>query len=120
MSAVLIVESHLLRIFLVALVETAGFEALVADNADEALPILERRPDIALLITNVVMDGGMDGVELSHAVSRSWPSIKIIVVSGKRGLCENDLPKKCLFLAKPYHDEEMLFEIRALIGPPAG
>jgi DNA-binding NtrC family response regulator len=115
--AILIVENHmLLRLFMVGLVETAGFEAIQAMNADEAVLILESRSDIALLITNVVMDSGMDGVELAHAVDIRWPSIKIIVVSGKRALIEGDLPRKSVFLTKPYHDDEMVFEIRALIG----
>ena len=115
--AILIVENHpLSRLLLVGLVETAGFEAIQAGTADEALPILECRPDIALLITSTVMDGGMDGVELAHAVDIRWPSVKIIVVSGKPGFVESDLPRKSLFLAKPYHDEEMVFEIRSLIG----
>lgn len=121
MSAVLIVENHdLLRLFLVALVETAGFKAIQVSNADEALPILECRSDIALLVTNVIMEGSMDGVELAHAVDNRWPSIKIIVVTGKPGLRESDLPKKSIFLLKPYHDEEMLFEIRSLVGASAG
>ena len=121
MSAVLIVENNgLLRLFLVGLVEIAGFEAIQAGNADEALHILECRSDIALLITNVIMEGSMDGVELAHAVDNRWPSIKIIVVTGKPGLRESDLPRKSIFLSKPYHDEEMLFEIRSLIGASAG
>jgi two-component system, response regulator PdtaR len=120
MPAILIVEKQPLRVLLAALVKTAGFEAVQAGNADEALALLESRPDIALLITNVVMDGSMDGVELSHAVNRRWPAVKILVVTGKPGLSESDLPKACLFLAKPYHEEEMLFEIRALIGVPPG
>ncbi|HMH66094.1 MAG TPA: response regulator [Rhizomicrobium sp.] len=115
--AVLIVENHkLLRLFMAGLVETAGFEAIQAGNADEALAILECGSDIALLVTNVVMDGSMDGVELAHAVDIRWPSIKIIVTSAKRGLMESDLPRKSLLLAKPYHDDEMLFEMRALIA----
>jgi DNA-binding NtrC family response regulator len=115
--AILIVENHqVLRLFMVSLVELAGFEAIQARNADEALPILECRSDIALLVTNVVMDSGMDGVELAHAVKIRWPFVKIIVVSGKRGLMESDFPRKSRFLPKHYHDEEMLFEIRSLIG----
>jgi two-component system, response regulator PdtaR len=115
--AVLIVENRdLLRLFMVGLVETAGFEVILASNADEALPILECRSDIALLVTNVIMRGSMDGVELAHAVDIRWPSVKIIVVSGHRGLKESDLPRKSLLLAKPYHDEEMVFAIHSLIG----
>lgn len=121
MAAVLIVEKHeLLRLSLVGLVEIAGFEAIQVRTADEALPILASRPDIALLVTNVIMQGSMDGAELAHAVASRWPSVKIIVVTGKAGFSESDLPKKSLFFAKPYHDEEMLFEIRSLTGASAG
>ena len=116
--AILIVEKNpVLKAFMVGLVERAGFEAIQAGNADEAISILERRSDIALLVTNVVMPGSMDGVELAHVVDIRWPSIKIIVVSGKHGLSERDLPRKGLFFAKPYHDEELAFEIRSLIAP---
>jgi len=115
-NVILIVENHeLQRVFMAGLMESAGFEAVQAGNADEALSVLESRSDIALLITNVVMKGSTDGVELAHAVAIRWPSVKIIVVSGKRGLMESDLPRKCLLLAKPYHDDELVFEVRALI-----
>jgi DNA-binding NtrC family response regulator len=115
--AILVVENNeLLKFFMVNLVEKAGFVAIQAANADEALPILERRPDIALMVTNVVMDGSMNGAELAHTVDNRWPKIKIIVVSGKRGLSEQDLPTKSLLFEKPYHDEELVFEIRAQFG----
>jgi DNA-binding NtrC family response regulator len=116
--AVLVVEyDGLLNLSMSNLVEAAGFLAVPASSADEAVPILEARSDIALLITNVVTRSGMTGLELVHQVDKRWPSVKMIVVSGKPGISEDDLPLKCLFLAKPYHDEEMAFEIHALMGP---
>ena len=118
---VLVVEDNeLLKFFMVNLVRLAGFTAIPASNADEALAILESRSDIALLITNVVMRDGMNGVSLAHAVDKRWPSVKIIVVSDLLALSECDLPMKSLFFTKPYHDEEMLFEIRSLIDPQPG
>jgi CheY-like chemotaxis protein len=117
-QVILVVENNeLLKVFMANLVGTAGFVALQASNADEALTILELRPDIALLVTNVVMHGSMDGAELAHAVCNRWPAVKIMVVSGKAGLSEQDLPAKSVFFSKPYHDEELVFEIRSLIGP---
>jgi DNA-binding NtrC family response regulator len=116
--AILIVESRaLLRHFMVGLVKTAGFEAIEAGNAEEALSILTSNSHIALLITNVITPGVMTGVELAHAVDIRWPSVKVIVVSGKPGLTEAELPRKSLLFAKPYHDEELLFEIRSIISP---
>jgi two-component system, response regulator PdtaR len=114
---VLVVESNeLLKLGLVSLLESTGFETIQAGNGDEALRVLTARSDIALLFTNIVMSGSMDGVELAHVVAGRWPSVEIIVASGKRGISEADLPSRSLFFAKPYHDEEILFEIRALIG----
>jgi DNA-binding NtrC family response regulator len=115
--AVLIVECNgLLNLSMIKLVEAAGFVAVSANSADEAVPVLESRADIALVITNVKMDSGMSGIDLVHHVDKHWPAIKLIVVSGKPGISENDLPSKCLFFAKPYHDEEIVFEIRARMG----
>jgi two-component system, response regulator PdtaR len=114
----LVVESNeILKLCMVNLVEMTGLKVVHASSGDEAIRVLESRSDIALLITNVVMPGSIDGVDLAHAVDDRWPSVKIIVVSGKRGLAESDLPTKSLFFTKPYHDEEIAFEIRALVGP---
>ena len=114
--AVLIVEDdQLLRLFTVQMVEEAGFRALQANNADEAVAILEARSDIALLLTDINMSGGMDGLKLAHAVRNRWPPIKIIVISGR--VSEYDLPTDSRFLAKPYQTETMISEIRSLIGP---
>ena len=115
--AVLVVEDNgLLQQFMSNLVEAGGFVPVCAESADQAMQLLESRPDIELLITNVVMGTGMNGIELAHQVDERWPSVKMIVVSGQRGLSEIDLPTKCVFLAKPYHDDEMSFEIKALMN----
>ena len=50
----------------VDLVTSAGFDALEASDADEAIRILEARPDIHLVFTDVGMPGTMDGIKLSH------------------------------------------------------
>ena len=102
---------------MVGLIKTAGFEAIEAGNAEEALTILTSNSHIALLITNVGMPGNMTGVELAHAVDIRWPSVRVIVVSGQLGLAEADLPRKSLLFAKPFHDEELLFEIRSIMPP---
>ena len=113
--AILIVEDDpLLRLLTVDIVESAGFVALPADNADEAVAILEARSDIALLLTDINMPGSMDGLKLAHAVRNRWPPIKIIVVSSR--VTECDLPTDSRFFAKPYHAEKLISEIRSLIA----
>lgn len=116
---VLVVEDDwLVRLLAIEIVEDAGFVALEAANADEAIVILERRADIALIFTDVDMPGTMNGLKLAHAVRRRWPPIKIIIVSGKTHLSEADLPSNTRFFSKPYSVPGMITELRSLVVPP--
>ena len=72
---VLIVEDELLiRMHAVDMIESAGFDVVEAENADEAIAILERRADITVVFTDVNMPGSMDGLKLAAAVRGRWPS----------------------------------------------
>jgi two-component sensor histidine kinase len=114
---VLVVEDEMvLRMRAVDIVEDAGFTAVEAVNADEALSILEERSDIALLFSDIQMPGSMDGLKLAHAVHARWPSIKIILVSGQIKLSDADKPVDSLFFGKPLVVKQMIAELRAMIG----
>ena len=102
--AILVVEDELLlRLMAVDIVEEAGFEALAAATADEALAILEARADdVRLVFTDIQMPGSMDGLRLAHAVRDRWPPVALIVTSGRCSIGANDLPDRGRFIAKPY------------------
>jgi CheY-like chemotaxis protein len=111
--AILIVEDEaLIRLRAVATVAAAGFEAIEAASADEAIRILECRSDIQVVFTDVQMPGSMDGLKLAHAVRNRWPQIKIIVTSGRELLTEDDLPEGGRFFAKPYDPTEICKALR--------
>ena len=113
---VLIVEDELmLRMRAVDIVEDAGFTALEAVNADDALALLESRSDISLLFTDIQMPGTMDGLKLAHAVHDRWPSIKIILVSGQVVLTEEQRPAQSRFHGKPLEVQEMIAELQDMI-----
>jgi DNA-binding NtrC family response regulator len=115
---VLIVEHDvLLKSLTTDLMVDAGFEALQAGDADEALAILESRSDIALMLTSVTMPGSMDGLGLAHTVGKRWPAIKTIIASSQDRLIGSDLTAGSRFLLKPYQVPTMISEIRSLIGP---
>jgi len=99
---VLIVEDEMvLRMRAVDIVEDAGFRAVEAVNADQAISILESRSDISLLFTDIQMPGSMDGLKLAHAVHDRWPAIKIILVSGQVNPSEAERPAESRFFGKP-------------------
>ena len=119
LPVVLVVEDDpLLRMLAVEVVEEAGFIAIEARDADEAVILLESRTDIALLFTDINMPGSMDGLKLAHAVRDRWPPIKILVVSGKQRLQSSDLPSNSCFVGKPYLASALVEELRSMVGSP--
>jgi two-component sensor histidine kinase/DNA-binding response OmpR family regulator len=114
---VLVVEDEMmLRMRAVDIVEDAGFISIEAVNADEALAILESRSDIDLLFTDIQMPGSMDGLKLAHAVHERWPSIKIILVSGKLTPTDAEKPIHSRFFGKPLEVKQMIAEMQEMIG----
>jgi len=100
---VLIVEDEpLLRMMAADLVEEAGFEAIEAGDADEAVRILETRTDIRIVFTDIDMPGSMDGMRLAAAIRDRWPPIDIIITSGHMRAEEVNLPERSVFFPKPY------------------
>ena len=113
----LVVEDEMvLRLRAVDIVEDAGFTAVEAVNADQALAILESRSDIALLFSDIQMPGSMDGLTLAHAVHARWPSIKIVLVSGQVKLSDSDRPADSRFFGKPLEMKEMIAELQEMVG----
>ena len=111
-------DDPLLRMLAVDIVEEAGFAALEAGNADEAVVLLELRPDISVLFTDIDMPGSMDGLKLAHAVRERWPPMKILIVSGKMWLRPCELPLNSCIVGKPYQTDAMVAELRSLVGSP--
>jgi CheY-like chemotaxis protein len=114
---VLVVEDEpLLRITAVDLVEDAGFEALSASNADEAVRILEARSDIRLVFTDVEMGSGMNGLKLAACIRDRWPPVEIIITSGKVTVDDLELPARSVFFPKPYRTDAVAAAMHGFLG----
>ena len=112
---VLIVEDDfLLRMDAAEMIKAAGFEVIEAGNADQAIEVLEARPDITVVFTDIQMPGSMDGLKLARAVRGRWPPIKIIATSGRLHVDEVDLPEGGRFLPKPYSHAQVTRVLREL------
>jgi CheY-like chemotaxis protein len=114
---VLIVEDEfLLRMNAAEMVGDAGFNVVEAGNADDAIAILEGRPDIRIVFTDIQMPGSMDGLKLARFVRGRWPPIKIVATSGFVSLGKGDLPEGSRFLPKPYRPEQIVAALREMIA----
>ncbi|MFA6968706.1 response regulator [Bosea sp. (in: a-proteobacteria)] len=110
---VLIVDDEpLIRMDLADMVRDAGYVALEAAHADEAIRLLESQPTIRILVTDIEMPGSMDGLKLAAAVRERWPPVAIIVTSGRILPANTALPEATAFLAKPYDGAAMEAALR--------
>lgn len=99
---VLVVEDEpILRMAAVQLIEDAGYQAVEAADALEAVKILEGRPDIRIVFTDIDMPGGMSGTMLAAAIRDRWPPIDIILTSGHTIPAAELIPERGIFLPKP-------------------
>lgn len=110
-------EVDLLEIAVVYL-KKMGYEVLQATNAIDALAIVEQEPNIDLLITDIIMPGGINGIELARRVRGKKHDIFIIYTSGfpLEALAERsgmiiDSP----LINKPFQRDEFVTAIRQVM-----
>lgn len=107
-------DEALLRLSMTDYLESVGFVVYEAANADRAILILERTPEIRVIFTDIEMPGGMDGLRLAAAVRRRWPPIRIIVTSGRRLDQPAGMPEGAAFMGKPYDFGAVAAKMREL------
>ena len=78
-------EQDILELAVGAL-EGAGYAALPAVSSDIALVLLEQRLPFELLVTDVVLDGYLDGFALARKARELRPDIRIIYMTGYAGI----------------------------------
>ncbi|HUA93836.1 MAG TPA: PAS domain S-box protein [Terracidiphilus sp.] len=107
-------EADLLEIADAYLAEL-GYTVIRAGNGAEALAELERAGQVDLLVTDIIMPGKMNGIELAHRVRELRPEIKIIFTSGfpAEALAERSgKPEGGPLLHKPYQRAEFADIVR--------
>jgi len=114
-QVVLVVEDDpLLRMMAVDLVEDAGFDAIEASGADEAMEIMESRSDIDVLFTDVDMPGSMNGVGLANWARRSNTPLGIMLTSGHHNPSDEALPERSVFFPKPYDFKKVVDTLKLM------
>nr|WP_281351596.1 PAS domain S-box protein [Propylenella binzhouense] len=82
-ETVLVVEDEArLRRITVARLTELGYSVLEAADGPSALRVLEQSSDIDLLFTDMVMPGGMSGMELAREVHKRLPAARILLTTG--------------------------------------
>lgn len=114
----LLVEDHpMVREHVVGLLESLGYRVTPTASGLEALAVLREPGDIDLLFTDIVMPGGMNGIELADQASKLRPGLRVLLTSG---YTESMIPpgspqQQYPLLSKPYRRNELSAKIRAVL-----
>ncbi|USJ27010.1 response regulator [Ensifer adhaerens] len=80
---ILVVDDEpLVRMVAVEILEELGYEVLEASDGPSALKMLDARPTIDLLVTDVGLPNGMNGRQLADAVRVQRPGLNVLFVTG--------------------------------------
>jgi len=96
-----------------------GYHVETAVNAVQALHILKGDDPVDLLFSDVIMPGGMNGVQLAVEARRIRPELKVLLTSGYTAAAlsrEHGLPDNLNLVEKPYQREELAKKLRLVIG----
>ena len=119
LKVLLVEDDENVRYSTVMVLESSGFEVVVADRAAPAIDILQNDNSIELLVTDVVLPGGANGIELANEAVGLCPDLKVILVSGypdatlvKSGLSEVNFH----LLPKPFSKLRLLESIALVMA----
>jgi two-component system cell cycle sensor histidine kinase/response regulator CckA len=116
-ETILVVEDETpLRELVVNILELCGYKIFAASTGLEALQVWsEQKGKIELLLTDMVMPGGISGRQLALRLQADDPELKVIYTSGySPGMAGKDIAllEGCNFLAKPYPPSKLAQFVR--------
>jgi PAS domain S-box-containing protein len=115
-ETILVVEDEAgVRALVLKLLQDLGYRVLQAQSGPHALDVWRQQGDeVQLLITDIVMPDGMNGVELAERLRRNRPELKVIYTSGYLAdLSREDITRHSdAYIAKPFSLMELARLVR--------
>jgi CheY-like chemotaxis protein len=94
------------------MLELAGYRVLAAPSGESALTLLEQHPEVDLLFSDVIMPGGMNGLQLVDKVRELRPALPVLLTTGYMDDLQGKQHDRLDVLAKPYKHNDLLERVR--------
>ncbi len=107
LSVLLVEDDANVALLLTESVEALGHRVTYAAGAEAALAALESGQRIDAVVTDVMMPGGMGGVDLAQAIRARRPALPVILVTGYGERLEEVQAVGLPVLRKPFRVEEL-------------
>jgi signal transduction histidine kinase/ActR/RegA family two-component response regulator/sensor domain CHASE-containing protein len=112
-AAILVVEddAEVARVTMEVLREI-GYQGVEARDGHAALALIEQDPTIELVLSDVVMPGGMSGLELARTLRKLRPGLPVVLATGYTQWGARVMDEDFTFIAKPYRRETLVAALR--------
>ncbi len=122
-TVLLVEDDEDIRALVARVLEGLGYRVLDVAHAAAGLALLAESPDIDLLITDMVLPGGMSGRDLATEVEGRFGILKILFMSGysSEAIHLNGwVEKGADLLRKPFRRHDLATKVRAILDRSAG
>jgi CheY-like chemotaxis protein len=90
-----------------------GYQTVEARDGHAALALIEKDPEIELVLSEVVMPGRMSGLELARKLRLLRPELPVVLATGYAQWDARVADEDFVFIAKPYRREALAQALRA-------
>ncbi len=115
---ILVVEDNLeIRNIAITVLGEQGYDIVEAENGEEAVKLLEENKPIDLLFTDIILPGGMNGVEIADIARRLQPGIDVLLTTGYAdnvAVPEGQIDHDTDLINKPYNRLALLQMVRGI------
>jgi two-component system, cell cycle sensor histidine kinase and response regulator CckA len=119
MKILIVEDNSSVREVAAAMIEEMGFETLTATNGHEGLQMIDDNRDIDLVLSDVIMAGGMNGPELAAKAIKLRPDLKLLFMSGYApGSVRQmqDLPDTIELVNKPFTRNDLTEKVKKALA----
>ncbi|MBK4735865.1 histidine kinase famiy protein [Noviherbaspirillum pedocola] len=97
------------------------YRVLSARSAEEALELVDRYGAVDMLFTDVIMPGGMNGLQLVERLRERWPGLPVLLATGyiEEVPTKDKTNASIPILTKPYSQAQLIEHLRAVLASPA-
>ena len=118
---VLVVEDNpSVRDVAAAMIEDMGYDVIIASSGAEGLQAIEDRPEIDLVLSDVIMAGGMNGPEMAQKALSVRPELKVLFMSGyapgSLRQMQQELPNAIDLVNKPFTRNDLTEKVKRALA----
>ena len=102
------------------MLEDAGFSVIAFETADQALIAIMAGEPCDLLFTDIIMPGGIDGLELAARAARLRPTLPVLLTTGWSDQAQGQKSSGLPLIGKPYRQADLVAKVGELLGVSVG